>query len=101
MTEGIERLRRLAREQEEHSWSSVGKVRARVMMGIAAQIEREQTDELLRRLVIVQGVVDRMRGAYSDPCRSCVVTGDVVLGWARDLEAALDRRDAIAELDAK
>ena len=38
---GIERLRELARAWEEHSWSSVGKVRARMMMQVADQIERE------------------------------------------------------------
>ena len=38
---GVERLRELAREWEEHSWSSVGKVRARMLADIADQIERE------------------------------------------------------------
>ena len=38
---GIERLRELAREQEKRSWSSVGKIRGRMMSDIADQIERE------------------------------------------------------------
>ena len=39
---GIERLRELGREQDERSWSTVGKVRGRMMLDIADQIEREQ-----------------------------------------------------------
>ena len=43
---GIERLRALGREQEERSWSMVGKVRGRLMLQIADQIERELTEAL-------------------------------------------------------
>lgn len=43
---GIERLRALGREQEERSWSTVGKVRGRLMLQIADQIERELTEAL-------------------------------------------------------
>ena len=42
---GVERLRELAREQEERSWSAVTKVRARLMREIADQIEREHAED--------------------------------------------------------
>ena len=45
---GLDRLRELARAQEEHSWSSVGKVRARMMMQIADQIEREHAEDCFK-----------------------------------------------------
>ena len=45
---GVERLRELAREQEERSWSAVTKVRARIMREIADQIEREHAEDCLR-----------------------------------------------------
>ena len=45
---GVDRLRELAREQEEHSWSSVGKVRARMMARIADQIEREHAADCFK-----------------------------------------------------
>ena len=45
---GVDRLRELAREQEERSWSSVGKVRARMMARIADQIEREHAEDCSR-----------------------------------------------------
>ena len=90
---GIERLRALAYKK-----NYLEPAEARELDAIADQIEREQTDELLWRLIVVQNVVDRMRGVCSDPCSSCSVTSGFVLSWARDLEEALGRRDTAADV---
>ena len=79
---GLERLRELGREQEERSWSTVGKVRGRLMGEIARQIE----DEWLRERLAVERVASEMElhflgveGMEDSP----------VARWARDLRAAL------------
>lgn len=82
---GIDRLRELARAQEEHSWSSVGKVRARMMMQIADQIEREC--EVLSRAL--QDLENRR-------VELCAALGiDLETGWS-DAMAALEGAEAIA-----
>lgn len=79
---GLERLRALGREQEERSWSTVGKVRGRLMLQIAEQIE----DERLREQLAVERVVSEMElhclgveGMDDSP----------VARWARELREAL------------
>lgn len=79
---GLERLRELGREQEERSWSTVGKVRGRLMGEIARQIE----DERLRERLAVERVASEMElhflgveGMDDSP----------VARWARELRAAL------------
>lgn len=56
---GVERLRELAREWEKHSWSSIGKVRARMLAEIADQIEREMqaSDEIGKMRCEADGAV--------------------------------------------
>lgn len=80
---GLERLRALGREQEERSWSTVGKVRGRLMLQIAEQIE----DERLREQLVVERVAFEMElhclgveGMEDSP----------VARWARELRDALD-----------
>lgn len=79
---GLERLRALGREQEERSWSTVGKVRGRLMLQIAEQIE----DERLREQLAVERVVSEMElhclgveGMDDSP----------VARWARELRVVL------------
>ena len=81
-TTGVERLRELGREQEERSWSTVGKVRGRLMLEIAGQIE----DERLRERLAVGRVASEMElhclgveGMEDSP----------VARWARELREAL------------
>lgn len=91
---GLERLRALGREQEERSWSTVGKVRGRLMLQIAEQIE----DERLREQLAVERVASEMElhclgveGMDDSP----------VARWARELREALDAgRDPADERDA-
>lgn len=91
---GLERLRELGREQEERSWSTVGKVRGRLMLQIAEQIE----DERLREQLAVERVASEMElhclgveGMDDSP----------VARWARELREALDAgRDPADERDA-
>ena len=81
---GIERLRELGREQEERSWSTVGKIRGRMMSEIADQIEREE-DGHLSRMRVLSVVCDMERhvsgaeGAEDSP----------VARWSRELRKAL------------
>ena len=79
---GLERLRALGREQEERSWSTVGKVRGRLMLQIAEQIE----DERFREQLAVERVASEMElhclgveGMEDSP----------VARWARELRGAL------------
>lgn len=88
---GLERLRALGREQEERSWSTVGKVRGRLMLQIAEQIE----DERLREQLAVERVASEMElhclgveGMEDSP----------VARWARELREALDG-DALTDED--
>lgn len=91
---GLERLRALGREQEERSWSTVGKVRGRLMGEIARQIE----DERLRERLAVERVASEMElhclgveGMEDSP----------VARWARELREVLDAgRDPADERDA-
>lgn len=83
---GLERLRALGREQEERSWSTVGKVRGRLMGEIARQIEGER----LRERLAVGRVASEMElhvlgveGMEDSP----------VARWARELREALGGRD--------
>lgn len=83
---GLERLRALGREQEERSWSTVGKVRGRLMLQIAEQVE----DERLRERLAVERVASEMElhclgveGMDDSP----------VALWARELRDALDGRE--------
>ena len=75
---GLERLRALGREQEERSWSTVGKVRGRLMGEIARQIE----DEWLRE-----------RLGHADVATTLRLYGHVMPG--RDAAAARAMQDAI------
>lgn len=92
---GIERLRELGREQEERSWSTVGKVRGRLMLDIADQIERERAKDC-HRMGLDHGAVSRV---VSDMERH--VSGvegmedSPVARWARELRAALEAREAV------
>ena len=83
---GLERLRALGREQEERSWSTVGKVRGRLMGEIARQIE----DERLRERLAVERVASEME-------RHCLgvegMEDSPVARWARELREALGGRD--------
>lgn len=86
MTEGIERLRRLAREWEEHSWSSVGKVRARMLAEIADQIEREMqaSDEAGKVMCEADGAL----GPVSRHAMAFSLLDDwerEAIAWVRDL----------------
>lgn len=79
---GLERLRALGWEQEERSWSTVGKVRGRLMLQIAEQIE----DERFREQLDVERVASEMElhclgheGMEDSP----------VARWARKLREAL------------
>lgn len=85
---GLERLRELGREQEERSWSSVGKVRGRLMLQIADQIEREHEvdyrarfdrDVVRNALCDMERHVSGVEGADDSP----------VALWARELRSAL------------
>ena len=89
-TTGVERLRELGREQEERSWSTVGKVRGRLMLEIADQIE----DERLRERLAVGRVASEMElhclgveGMEDSP----------VARWARELREALGCADEADE----
>lgn len=88
---GLERLRELGREQEERSWSTVGKVRGRMMREIADQIEREHKVDYRARFDrdVVRNVlcdmerhVSGVEGADDSP----------VALWSRELRSALAAR---------
>lgn len=94
---GLERLRALGREQEERSWSTVGKVRGRLMLQIAEQIEDERFREQL--------AVERVASEMELHCLGVEGMDDSpVARWARELREALggdecdhaDEREAIA-----
>ena len=85
---GLERLRELGREQEERSWSTVGKIRGRTMREIADQIEREHKVDYRARFDrdVVRNVlcdmerhVSGVEGAGDSP----------VALWARELREAM------------
>lgn len=85
---GLERLRALGREQEERSWSTVGKVRGRLMLQIAEQIESEQVEAAADHAVVAS-VASEMElhclgheGMEDSP----------VARWARELREALGGR---------
>lgn len=91
---GLERLRALGREQEERSWSTVGKVRGRLMLQIAEQIEDERFRERL--------AVERVASEMELHCLGVEGMDDSpVARWARELREALDAgRDPADERDA-
>lgn len=81
---GLERLRELGREQEERSWSTVGKVRGRLMLQIAEQIEDERFREQL--------AVERVASEMELHCLGVEGMDDSpVVRWARELREALGR----------
>ena len=105
---GVDRLRELAREQEERSWSSVGKVRARMMMRIADQIEREHAEDCFRMgeraaedieaiaWVRRHGGVEALRRMFQDAdsrrVELCGALGiDLDKGWSEAMAAMLLR----------
>ena len=92
---GIERLRELGREQDERSWSTVGKVRGRMMLDIADQIERELREKLcesqiykLRAMAVYLEMNTHVLGHEG-------MEDSPVARWARELREALggDGRD--------
>lgn len=91
-TTGVERLRELGREQEERSWSTVGKVRGRLMLDIADQIEREQGEDCYR-MGLDHGAVWRV---VTDMERHVLghegMEDSPVARWARELRGALGGR---------
>lgn len=92
---GLERLRALGREQEERSWSTVGKVRGRLMLQIAEQIEDERFREQL--------AVERVASEMELHCLGVEGMDDSpVARWARELREALggDERDHADEREA-
>ena len=92
---GLERLRALGREQEERSWSTVGKVRGRLMLQIAEQIEDKRFRERL--------AVERVASEMESHCLGHEGMEDSpVARWARELREALggDERDPADERDA-
>lgn len=90
---GIERLRELGREQEERSWSKVGKVRGQLMLDIADQIDREQDEHARCQLADYL----RVRAVERDMERHVLghegMEDSPVARWARELRAALGGRD--------
>lgn len=82
---GLERLRALGREQEERSWSTVGKVRGRLMLQIAEQIEDERFREQL--------AVERVASEMELHCLGVEGMDDSpVARWARELRETLGRQ---------
>ena len=108
---GIDRLRELADEYEEHSWSEAGRERGRLIRGIADRIEHDFKDERDRwdeELCEAQMDKTRVTAVYLEMNKhvSGVEGADdsPVARWARELREALDgeehdhadERDAIA-----
>ena len=93
---GIERLRELGREQDERSWSTVGKVRGRMMLDIADQIERERDEERSRwddELCDAQMDKTCVMAVYLEMNRHVLghegMEDSPVARWARELRDAL------------
>lgn len=92
---GIERLRELGREQEERSWSKVGKVHGQLMLDIADQIDREQDEHARCQLADYL----RVRAVERDMERHVLghegMEDSPVARWARELREALggDKHD--------
>ena len=86
---GIERLRELGREQDERSWSTVGKVRGRMMLDIADQIERELREKLCESQIYKL----RAMAVYLEMNRHVLghegMEDSPVARWARELREAL------------
>ena len=104
---GIERLRELGREQDERSWSTVGKVRGRMMLDIADQIERERDEERSRwddELCDAQMDKTCVMAVYLEMNRHVLghegMEDSPVARWARELREALggDGRDPAADV---
>ena len=90
---GLERLRALGREQEERSWSTVGKVRGRLMLQIAEQIEDERFREQL--------AVERVASEMELHCLGVEGMDDSpVARWARELRGAMGATMSRHESDA-
>lgn len=105
---GIERLRELGREQEERSWSTVGKVRGRLMLDIADQIAREHAEDCFKMgeraaedaeavaWVREHGGIEVLRRMFQDAdsrrVELCAALGiDLDKGWSEAM-AAMRRR---------
>ena len=93
---GIERLRELADEYEEHSWSEAGRERGRLIRGIADRIEHDLKDERDRwdeELYEAQMDKTRVMAVYLEMER--LLNGEELRGndslsrWARELREAL------------
>lgn len=86
---GIERLREFGREQEERSWSKVGKVHGQLMLDIADQIDREQDEHARCQLADYL----RVRAVERDMERHVLghegMEDSPVARWARELREAL------------
>ena len=99
---GIERLRDLANDYISRSWSSAGKMRGRLMLDIADQIERELRDALKS---YTSGAAEQQNPSCADPDGAADVTSDaakVTRGPAEDVSMSAydllpaDDREAIA-----
>ena len=99
---GIELLRKFANDHISNSWSKAGKMRGRLMLDIADQIERERAcdaDTIENVRLIVGGVIDDME-------RHCLghegMEDSPVARWARELREALggEEHDPAAEREA-
>ena len=93
---GIDRLRELADEYEEHSWSEAGRERGRLIRGIADRIEHDLKDERDRwdeELCEAQMDKTRVMAVYLEMNKHVLghegAEDSPVARWARELRAAL------------